>query len=348
MASEDPGTSQARLSSSSLDKPQVPTEPRQRFSKHIQFSNPDRPWELRSHPQTPFRSCRSSGAVTPNSHWSPRASVSSVSLQHLLEKLELDQYDTYGVEEHRDGFFDATFFRPLHRRADLVPSGTFSTRSLSSHLSEVAHGMITDIIGFVWTVFTTYKGINVAKSLLAYLICYYLCLIPSVQRWFGVHSYFAVISVLLNHPGRSFGAQLDGLMLCTVGAAVGMIWGGLALGLAHQINYTGVREVLLEVFLVIFATIMAGLRSTLVRLYQALMSAGLAVFFMCLVSTDRGGWDRNKISEFAVPFLAGQVICLAVNILILPETGGRGVAYVHSLYLEIHQNTYFRYQCRTS
>ena len=341
MAFEDPGTAQPGLSSPSPDKPQAQTEPRRRFPKHIQLdlsTKPDRPWgsgssiQLRSYPQTPFRSYRSSGAVTPNSHWSPRASVSSVNLQHLLEKLELDQYDTYGVEEHRDGFFDATFFRPLHRRADL-PSVTLPAKSMCSYLSEVAHGLITDITDPLWSIFTTHQGTNVTKSLLSYLLCYCLCLIPSVQRWLGAHSYFAVISVLLNHSGRSFGAQLDGLMLCTVGAAVGMVWGCLALEIAHQINYAEIREVLLEVFLVIFATIMAGLRSTLVRLYQALMSAGLAVFFMCLVSTHRGNWDRNKISEFAVPFLVGQVICLAINILIFPETGGRGVAYVYLLYL---------------
>ncbi|KAF8474739.1 hypothetical protein BDZ91DRAFT_711608 [Kalaharituber pfeilii] len=39
-----------------------------------------------------FRSC---------SYWPPQTSVSTstINLQHLLEKLVLNQYDTYGVEE---------------------------------------------------------------------------------------------------------------------------------------------------------------------------------------------------------------------------------------------------------
>lgn len=336
MASETPPV---QAGSSSAEEPRISIEPRRRFPKHVQLdlsSRPDRPWgsgssvQLRSYSQSPFRSYRSSGAVTPNSHFSPRASVSSINLQHLLEKLELDQYDTYGVEELRDGFFDASFFRPLHT----VPGDQTTTviPQRCPYYEEVARNTFSDVTDFWYTAFRTHQGFKVAKSFLAYLICYFLCLIPTVQTWLGNYSYFAPISVLLNHSGRSFGAQLDGLLQCVLGAAVGLGWGCIALELSVLIGPSNDRhEGLVEVFLIIFAAVMAAFRSTLVRLYQAFMSAGLAVFFLCLVDSEQVNGIQRKAREFAVPFLVGQAVCLIVNVIILPDAGGRDVAYVYSL-----------------
>ncbi|RPB28446.1 hypothetical protein L211DRAFT_833409 [Terfezia boudieri ATCC MYA-4762] len=323
-----------------------PEEPRRRFPKHVQLdlsSRPDRTWgsgssiQLRSYSQSPFRSYRSSGAVTPtyrqsgavtpNSHWSPRASVSSINLQHLLEKLELDQYDTYGVEEHRDGFFDASFFRPLQSAPNPEATITPQSNTQRPYFPKVINACASVLKDFLQAAFWTHQGVNAAKSLLAYLICYYLCLIPTVQKWLGNYSYFATISVLLNHSGRTIGAQLDGLVLCILGASVGMGWGCMALELSDRIGpLKDRREGLLEAFLIIFAAVVGLLRSTLVRLYQALMSAGLAVFFMCLADSDQEHWDKKKIREFAVPFLVGQAVCLTVNVIVFPEAGGREVA----------------------
>jgi len=348
MASGDPETPPTYPGSLS---PEESVEPRRRFSKHVQLdlsSRPDRTWgsgssiQLRSYSQSPFRSYRSSGAVTPtyrpsgavtpNSHWSPRASVSTINLQHLLEKLELDQYDTYGVEEHRDGFFDASFFRPLQSAPNPEATTTPQSYTQRPYFPNVINTCASDLKEILRTALWTHQGVNVAKSLLAYLICYYLCLIPTVQKWLGNYSYFATISVLLNHSGRTFGAQLDGLVLCIFGASLGMGWGCIALELSDRVGpLKDRREGLLEAFLIIFAAVMGLLRSRLVRLYQALMSAGLAVFFMCLVDSDQEHWDKKKLREFAVPFLVGQAVCLAVNVIVFPEAGGREVAYVYSI-----------------
>ncbi|KAF8476239.1 hypothetical protein BDZ91DRAFT_711231 [Kalaharituber pfeilii] len=334
MAAEDPETPASNPGGSitvQLD------EPRRRFPKHVQLdlsSRPDRPWgsgssiHLRSYSQSPFRSSRSSGAVTPNSHWSPRTSVSTINLQHLLEKLELDQYDTYGVEELRDGFFDASFFRPLQTvKQETTPPLPTSIDPPRPFFSELVHNAVTGTAHFLWTVFRTYQGVNVAKSLLSYFVCYILCLVPVTQEWLGKYNYFATISVLLNHAGRTFGAQIDGLVLCVLGAAVGMGWGCLALELSNQAGPPKERrEGIVELFLIIFAAGIAGLRSTMVRLYQALMSAGVAVFFMCLVEPGQPHWNRMKVREFAVPWLVGQAVCLAVNIIVMPGAGNREVA----------------------
>lgn len=348
----------AHLGSSLPEEPRISVEPRRRFPKHVKLdlsSIPDRTWssgsntQYHSYSQSPFRSHRSSGAVTPthrssgavtpNSRWSPRASVSTINLQHLLEKLELDQYDTYGVEEQRDGFFDASFFRPLQTAPNPEATTTPQSYTQRPYFPEVIHTLASDLKDFLRTVFWTHQGVNVVKSLLAYLICYFLCLIPTVQKWLGDYSYFAAISVLLNHSGRTFGAQLDGLVLCILGASVGIGWGCMTLELSYRISpLKDKRGGLLEASLIIFAAFMALLRSTLVRLYQALMSAGLAMFFMCLVDSGQGHWDKKKAREFAVPFLVGQAVCLAVNIIVFPGAGGREVAYAHSTQIQISDN----------
>ncbi|KAF8422071.1 Fusaric acid resistance protein-like-domain-containing protein [Tirmania nivea] len=294
MASGEPETPPAQPGSSQPEGPRISIEPRRRFPKHVQLdlsSRPDRTWGSGSSSQ-----------------------------------LQLDQYDTYGVEEHRDGFFDASFFRPLQTAPN--PNVTITPQSYNQrpYFSQVIHTLVSDFKDFLLTAFWTHQGVNVAKSLLAYLICYYLCLIPTVQKWLGNYSYFATISVLLNHSGRTFGAQLDGLVLCILGASVGMGWGCMALELSDRIGpFKDRREGLLEAILIIFAAVMALLRSTLVRLYQALMSAGLAVFFMCLVDSNQEHWDKKKVREFAVPFLVGQAVCLAVNVIVFPGAGGREV-----------------------
>ena len=317
-------------------------EPRRRltFPMDVPLNLPPRPQrlpgvptiaQLRSHTQSPFRSYMSSGAVTPTSRLSHKPSVSSINLQHLLEKLEMDQYDTYGVEELRDGFFDASFFRPA---GNATTAKTAVYQALNSSeiyprfsFSRLAYHFYAVNMDFLWQAFRTHYGIKLFKSLLAYTICFIVCLVSGRHEWLGKHNYFAAISVLLNHPDRTFGAQIDGTFLCILGAAVGLGWGCLSLTFASFIPHQDARrEALVEILLVIFVGTLAWFRSTLIRLYQALMSAGIAVFFLCLVEPSLRRWDYETVTEFAFPWLVGQAICLLVNILVFPGAGGREVA----------------------
>lgn len=269
---------------------------------------------------------------------SPRASVSTLQLQHLLEKLEMDQYNTYGVEELREGFFDAPFYRPIKQDTRLRgESRTLLSEELTfkppSPLSPKRFWrmQVSDTRDSFRIVFTTPKGISLAKSFLAYFVAYILCLVPHIRLWMGRYSYWILLATLFNHPGRTFGAQIDGTASCVVGGALGLAVGSLALEVASfnhssEIGHGGI----LTVFIVIFIGIASWIRCSLVRVYQAMISAGLA-FLFCLVRADsitqQGKWDRTVLWEFGIPWILGLGICLAVNIIIWPEAGGKAVAY---------------------
>lgn len=270
---------------------------------------------------------------------SPRASVSTLQLQHLLERLEMDQYNTYGVEELREGFFDASFYRPIKEDSRLrgkskllLPEESNFKQPSPQSPKGFWRTQATDTQDSFRMVFTTPKGVSLAKSVLAYLAAYILCLVPHTRLWMGRYSYWIVLATLFNHPGRTFGAQIDGTASCAIGGALGLAVGSLALEIASfthasEMGYGGV----LTAFVVIFIGMASWIRCSLVRVYQAMISAGLAFLFLCLVGVDsitrHGRWDRMLLWEFGVPWIVGLGICLVVNVIIWPEAGGKCVVY---------------------
>lgn len=264
---------------------------------------------------------------------SPRASVSTLQLQNLLEKLEMDQHNTYGVEELREGFFDAPFYRPI--KQDTRLRGESKPLLTSEELTSKPKGFwrmqVSDTRDAFRIVFTTPKGISLAKSFLAYFVAYILCLVPHIRLWMGRYSYWILLATLFNHPGRTFGTQIDGTVSCMVGGALGLAVGSLALEVASSDHASLVGSGgVFTVFTVVFIGIASWIRCSLVRVYQAMISAGLA-FLFCLVGLDsvarEGKWDRTILWEFGIPWTVGLGICLVVNIIIWPEAGGKAVAY---------------------
>ncbi|KAI5788130.1 hypothetical protein FPQ18DRAFT_53957 [Pyronema domesticum] len=283
-----------------------------------------------------YSRAQSSGARTPIDPHSPRASVSTFHLQHLLENLQMDQYDTFGLEELRDGFFDASFYRSTAQQGndnkDEDDEDDFSFGfHLKKMLTEVIHEQIQDIKFFFTTTFQTRDGILLMKAFLGYFIAYVLCLIPKTHDFLGRYSYWITIAALFNHAGRTVGSQIDGTITCIVGGALGLGLGSLALEVASTATlsrnaYGGV----LAGFLIPLIAVFSWIRCSLLRFYQAMITAGLALIYLCLVETDviarRGQWDHSNVREFAVPWLVGLGICLLVNVCVFPDTGSRAIA----------------------
>ncbi|KAG0135411.1 hypothetical protein HOY82DRAFT_536830 [Tuber indicum] len=294
--------------------------------------------------QSSFRSGQSrpsratSGARTPIDPYSPRASVSTLQLQHLLENLELDQYSTYGVEELRDGFFDASFYRPIEQNSDqggeaepLLPPEVSTFKRPWSSPRTLIDSLVEDVKFFFRLTFRTEHGFSLAKSFLAYFVGYILCLVPKSQGWLGRYPYWITVATLFNHPGRTLGAQIDATVACSIGAGFGLAIGSLALEVASstrnaQVGYGGV----IAVFWVIFICAASWIRCSLVKLYQLMISVGLAIIFICLVGSDAidntGSWDRGILWEFGIPWVVGLGICLIINVIIRPDAGGKVVA----------------------
>jgi len=262
---------------------------------------------------------------------SPRASISHALLEHLLQDADVD-LDSYGLEELRDGFFDASFDRPLNSdRADLIEAvSTTSPRALRlERPKSLGHFLFKqgqETIDSLGLILKTESGITCFKSFLGFFIAYIICLIPRASDWLGHYSYILILSAILNHAGRSVGSQIDGLILTTVGTAAGLGWGSLALFVSTSTGparsgYGGA----LATFLVLLTASLAWLRCVFTRFYQAVICAGIALCYTCLADTSEVvGW--KKIFDYGIPWILGQAICLVVCLLLFPDTGSRSLA----------------------
>lgn len=262
---------------------------------------------------------------------SPRMSVSSVHLENLLQDADQD-LDNYGVEELRDGLFDASFLKPpkadqeaiMREARHTLPVAFKKKHPLSP--TNFFPQQWSDIQDVYWNVTTTRAGIKLTKSFLAFFIAYVLCLVPAPREWLGRYSYIMVISTILNHPGRAVGAQFDGLVLTIMGTATGLGWGAFAIWISNSTavarsGYGGV----LATFLVIFMGMIAALRSYYIRLYQFILCAGISISYTCLADTSEDvNW--GKLFDYGIPWLFGQVICLLVCCTIFPDAGARPFA----------------------
>lgn len=262
---------------------------------------------------------------------SPKPSVSRLRLERYLQAVDAD-LNTYGVEELRHGFFDASFYRPLfrdpanlQRRASTTLPQSFS----KSHPLSIRHFLPQQLRAArqVWyQVTTTRAGVKLLKSFLGFFICYVVCLIPTARDWLGRQNYVMPVSAIINHAGRPVGSQIDGLVMTTLGTIAGLGWGSVALYVSTatpvaQAGYGGI----LATFLVMFTATIGWLRCVYLRFYQAVICAGFAMFYMCLADTSEAvSW--RKVFNYGIPWALGQAVCLIIACCVLPDAGSRSLA----------------------
>lgn len=263
-------------------------------------------------------------------------SIASLSqLADLLGELDNEkepEVDGYGVAELRDGFFDATFLSPSKRPSEGVEinQDNLPEEFDKQYPLAVKHFLPRQIHMFhslLRRITTTWAGIKLFKSFLAIFAAYALCLVPAIEEFLGAHHSIMVVSVLLNQPGRPFGAQLDGLLLTILGTAAGLAWGvvGLLLStstLAASAGYGGI----LAMFLILFVAGISWIRAFTIRLYQAVICAGIAITYTTLAETSSHKVQWQKLLSFLIPWSLGQAIAIVVNCLVFPDAGARPLA----------------------
>lgn len=261
----------------------------------------------------------------------PRPSISDSPLERLLQNVDIG-IDTYGVEELRDGFFDASFYRSLQqngsemvRKSSATLSDQFHT-SRSFFFAQYLRQQWHEVVQFIKQVTSSRAGLRLLRSFLGFYIAYLICLTSASRDWLGRYNYLMVISTLVNHPGRPVGSQIDGAFMTILGTIMGLGWGSLALYVSTSTataksGYGGV----LASFLICFSAIIGWLRCVFIRFYQAVLCAGIAICYTCLADTSRSvGW--RKVFDYGIPWVLGQALCLLVSILIFPDTGSRSVS----------------------
>ncbi|KAH7151858.1 hypothetical protein B0J13DRAFT_438362 [Dactylonectria estremocensis] len=257
---------------------------------------------------------------------------SMVSVAQINEMISDDRInmDTYGVSEMRDGFFDALFLKPLpvapgeviERSKAALPREFDKSHPLSpkAFLPRQWH----ELQSVARRITTTRAGIKLLKSFTAFFVAYVLCLIPAVRDWLGRYDYVMVISVIINHPARTLGSQVDGAVFTIIGTACGLAWGvvGLLLSTSTLAASTGYGAIL-TLFLALFMASVGYIRSFFIRFYQAVLAAGIAVTFATLAEVNAREVEWPKLRSYAIPWLLGQAIALVTNIVLFPNAGNR-------------------------
>jgi hypothetical protein len=62
-----------------------------------------------------------------------------------------------------------------------------------------------------------------------------------------------------------------------------------------------------------------------IRLYQAVIPAGIAICYTCLANTSESvSW--RKLLNYGIPWFVGQAIGLIVSLVVFPSAGARPLA----------------------
>ncbi|KAI0203593.1 hypothetical protein F4808DRAFT_417238 [Astrocystis sublimbata] len=240
---------------------------------------------------------------------------------------------THGILERRDGFFDAVFLPPedvdhlaLKKQAEKTLPLAYSKKHPLS-LTHFFPRQFHEAWGVIRRVATTRSGIKLTKSFLGFFIAYILCLVPATRERFGRYYYIMAISAILNHPGRTLGAQVDGTVLTVLGTLTGLGWGAVALWVSTATTTAqATYGAILGAFLFVFIFVIACLRSYYIRTYQFVICAGIAISYTCLAEISGTEVTWIKLLNYGIPWLIGQAINLVICSTVIPDAGSRPLA----------------------
>ncbi|QID83991.1 Zinc finger protein containing five transmembrane domains [Saccharomyces pastorianus] len=284
-----------------------------------------------------------------NSAGSPQQSVASLSqmrLESLTKDKNWEEVEDFGLEELRDGFFDAAFTKPDNKGrypdSAIGDDDDTARKKLQSSFSNVFHD--------VWT--AVYKPIirfprdlrencvSLFKFFIAYFVAIVICVIRPSGKWVGHEfRYFLPIAVLIHHPVRNVGVQLEMTLSSVIGASFGLGWSALALYVSTATkpaaNYQGgilFQSLTMALFLAVW------LRSIYRRFFYVAVSFSLSIIFthtVRLVSSKKD-LQWQIFWDFGISYLFGLLLSLLVCVCVSPH-GGNAELMEH--YTECLQTT---------
>ncbi|KAK6544384.1 hypothetical protein TWF694_001084 [Orbilia ellipsospora] len=269
------------------------------------------------------RSRHASGQTTPRGDSS--LAGANFPLEQFLNRLQLeaDDLEDYGVEEMRDGFFDASFYKmPRKELATAKNKKIRSPFSLRRFIQLQREG----IERFWWNISRSKRRYGLLRAVTAYMVAYILCLVPVIQHWLGQYHFIMIIATIINHAGRSIGAQVEGSIACIFGAGLGIGAGLLALWISTVSQPARDHYgAFLAICLLLTLPILAWSRARFARVFQLCVCAGFALLFMIC---DRVGptISYHKVWEFGIPWVLGISVAQIVNVVVFPNTGNLQLA----------------------
>ncbi|SMN21350.1 similar to Saccharomyces cerevisiae YDL231C BRE4 Zinc finger protein containing five transmembrane domains [Maudiozyma saulgeensis] len=257
-----------------------------------------------------------------NSPQMSEVSLSQLKLDDMTTEKDWNKLDDFHLEELRDGFFDATYTRPKR-----VISPEDSVGSAKSNQNLKPSKIINNTPAIVKDIYS--KSIQDWKQLLkfflAYLIAMIICVIHPAGKWIGhKYRYFMPISVILHHPARNVGVQLEMTIESCVGLVFGLGWSSLAWYVSTATGPTASHQ-----GGILFQSLVMALWSAIWvkayynRLFYLCQSFGITILFTHTVDLvfDASELKWILFRDFALSYVFGILLSLIISAFIFPTNG---------------------------
>ncbi|AET40825.1 Bre4p Ecym_6454 [Eremothecium cymbalariae DBVPG len=245
-----------------------------------------------------------------------KTSLSQMKLESLAKGKGWEPLETYDLEELRDGFFDATY--------------TASERVIDSEADSVINAKSSHSSSWTGAFFTEWSDVrqhyrSIFKFIVAYFLAVCVCVISPTRVWLGAqYCYFMPIAVLIHHPVRNLGVQLEITLQSVLGGALGLgvaaFWWYLFRASDIAAHHQGGLSFFSLAVAVYFSSWLGAL---FIRLSYLTLSFSIAVTFIStsriVVSKDNLQW--KEYWNFGIPYLCGILLSLVVCFIIDPHGG---------------------------
>ncbi|SCU94145.1 LADA_0G06832g1_1 [Lachancea dasiensis] len=271
-----------------------------------------------SYTRQSFLSLRKLGSKKPQlGMLSSRTSSSQLKLNLLTDGKRWEILEDYGLEELRDGFFDPVFttYEPVTDE-DADDKSTTTSQKVYAHPQP-------------WCLKQFHKfkknWQRILKFWMAFFAAFCICLVRPAGSWVGHrHRYFLPLAVVIHHPARNVGVQLEICIWSIVGAALGMGWSSLAwyisVATRPAANYQG-GIFFASLFIAIYLS--SWLMASNQRLLYLALSFGIAITYLHAVSLvdDFVSLEWMFYWDFGISYLFGLLLSLLVCVTIFPHAG---------------------------
>ncbi|CAR27169.1 ZYRO0C10516p [Zygosaccharomyces rouxii] len=254
-----------------------------------------------------------------------RVSLPQLRLDTSARLKNWEELEDFNLEELRDGFFDARFSKAERVTTDeeeVTDTGS-SDRGISG-LWNLGHSYGSRVLSKVWIDFKN-NFIPICKFFIAYFVALVICVDHRSGRWLGHnYRYFLPIAVVIHHPARTIGFQLEMFFSSVIGGVLAMGWSSLAWYISvvrkpTQLHPGGILFASLTLALVLSN----WLKELFQRTLYCALTFNIAIIFLHDVSLRQSKqnleWQIDW--DFGMSYLFGMILSLVVCVLFWPWAG---------------------------
>lgn len=253
-----------------------------------------------------------------------RISLPQARLNDQVKFGNWEQLEDFNLEELRDGFFDAQFTKPNRVVVDEDDDYNGKTGNLLSSVSGGKPFHCLKISERLWADFKK-NIVPIFKFFTAYFVALVICVTHRSGNWVGHrYRYFLPIAMLIHHPVRTVGVQLEMFLMSVVGGVLAMGWSALAWYISvvkkpTKLHPGGILFASLTLAL-IFST---WLKELYQRTLYLTLTFNIAAIFLHDVSLRHSENDLQWMVfwDFGISYLFGMILSMVVCIVISPHAG---------------------------